>query len=517
MIMKETEETNKWDAKEYARFSKGQKKWAEELMTKLDIQPEDTILDIGCGDGKITVMLAAKTRGRVVGLDNDAGMITLASERYPNIEFVLMDASSIECTNRFSLVFSNAAMHWVRDHHALLRGIHNAMLPGGRMLLQFGGKGNAKDVIEIMNILIQEPKYQGFFRDFVYPWFFPAKDQYEQLLSEAGFENATVEMIPKDMVHESIEDFQGWLRTTSFPYIHSLPEEMRGEFIDTVTERYFEAFSPDAQSNIHIDMMRIEIVAIKNGYDHHSKPNKWNPKKYNKHTPFVSQLALPVVKLLSPQQNELILDVGCGEGTLAVEIERYGAKVIGIDSSEDMVSQSREKGIETHVGSVTDLPYNEEFDAVFSNATLHWVKDAKSAVRNIAKSLKPGGRFVAEFGGEGNVLNIMREMEAVFDEYPKFGLFEHPWYFPSIDEYHSLLESEGFEVTYIELIPRPTPMDDIANWFDVFTNGVTGHLDDNQYRLFIAEVKERLKPTNYTEEKGWMLDYVRLRVEAVKI
>jgi len=244
--------------------------------------------------------------------------------------------------------------------------------------------------------------------------------------------------------------------------------------------------------------------------------NHWNPQSYNKHTHFVSKLALPVVELLAPKEGEYILDVGCGEGTLAVEIAKYGAKVIGIDSSEAMVIEAKEKGLEAYVGSVTDLPYDEVFDAIFSNAVLHWVKDARTAIKNIAKSLKPGGRFVVEFGGEGNVKHLIGAMETVFAAHPEFGMFEHPWYFPSVSEYRRLLEEEGFEVTYIELIPRPTPIDDIANWFDIFCNGVTVHLSSKQYRMFIAEVKELLESTNYSEENGWSADYVRLRMRAMK-
>jgi len=245
--------------------------------------------------------------------------------------------------------------------------------------------------------------------------------------------------------------------------------------------------------------------------------NKWNPKTYNKHTAFVSQLALPVVDLLAPKEGERILDVGCGDGTLAVEIEKRGAKVIGVDMSSEMVEACRANGVEAYVGSVTALPYDEAFDAVFSNAMLHWVKDAKSAVRNIAKSLKPAGRFVCEFGGEGNAFALVSAMEAVFAAHPEFGEFDNPWYFPGTDEYRALLESEGFHVAYIELIPRPTPMDDIVHWLDIFANGVTKHLSRAQFETFKSECRDILKTKIYTETEGWMLDYVRLRVKAVKI
>ncbi|MCB4762024.1 MAG: class I SAM-dependent methyltransferase [Sulfurovum sp.] len=245
--------------------------------------------------------------------------------------------------------------------------------------------------------------------------------------------------------------------------------------------------------------------------------NKWNPKTYNKHTDFVSQLALPVVDLLDPKVGETILDAGCGEGTLAVEIERRGAKVIGVDMSAEMIEACQAKGVEAYVGSVTALSYENEFDAVFSNATLHWVKDAKSAVENIAKSLKNGGRFIAEFGGVGNMHHVVSAMQTVFDAHPQWGVFENPWYFPSVEEYTALLESEGFEVSYAELIPRPTPMNDIVNWLDIFANGITEHLSRKEFEIFKMECRDILKSEIYSEEEGWVLDYVRLRVRGVKL
>ncbi len=244
--------------------------------------------------------------------------------------------------------------------------------------------------------------------------------------------------------------------------------------------------------------------------------NHWNPNTYNKHTAFVSELALPVVDLLDPQNGEKILDAGCGEGTLAVEIARRGAKVIGVDMSAEMIEQCQAKGIEAYVGSVTDLPYDEAFDTVFSNATLHWVKDARSAVQNIAKSLKSGGRFVCEFGGEGNAYHLISAMQEVFAHHPEFGVFDNPWYFPSIEAYTTLLESEGFNVEYMEIIPRPTPMDDVSHWLEIFANGVTEHLSKEQFETFKEECRVILKETIYIENEGWMLDYKRLRVKAVK-
>ena len=245
--------------------------------------------------------------------------------------------------------------------------------------------------------------------------------------------------------------------------------------------------------------------------------NEWNANTYNKHANFVSVLGLPVVELLNPEAEEYILDLGCGDGTLAVEIEKYGSKVIAVDLSIDMVEKAKEKGLDAYVMNVTDLPYVGVFDAVFSNAVLHWVKESELAVKNIHKVLKPNGRFVAEFGGYGNVEHIVQAMNVVFGRHLEYGKFDNPWYFPTVEEYTALLEAQGFEIRYIERIIRPTPIDDIANWLAVFTNGVTEHLTLEQKEQFRHEVREILKDKIYRDDEGWVADYVRLRVEAVKL
>ena len=245
--------------------------------------------------------------------------------------------------------------------------------------------------------------------------------------------------------------------------------------------------------------------------------NTWNANKYTKHADFVSVLGLPVVELLNPEAEERILDLGCGDGTLAVEIKKYGSKVIALDLSEEMVEKAGEKGLDAHVMSATQLPYIDEFDAVFSNAVLHWVKDSEEAVKNIHKVLKTNGRLVAEFGGYGNVYHIVEAMKEVFSIHTEYGYFDNPWFFPTVKEYTEILKSQGFEVKYIELIERPTPIDDIANWLAIFTNGVTEHLTLEQKEQFRHEVREILKEKIYSEEEGWVADYVHLRVEAVKL
>lgn len=245
--------------------------------------------------------------------------------------------------------------------------------------------------------------------------------------------------------------------------------------------------------------------------------NEWNADNYNKHADFVSNLAFPVVDLLNPKENERILDLGCGDGTLAVEIEKFNTKVIAVDLSESMVEKTKEKGIEAYVMSATELPYEKEFDALFSNAVLHWVKEPETAISKISNALKANGRFIAEFGGYGNIKYLTDAMQEVFDRNKEYGEFNNPWYFPKDTDYKQILEENGLKVEYIELIPRPTKIDDIANWLDIFANGIVSHLSEEQQSYFKQEVREILKPKIYSDKDGWVADYVRLRLKATKV
>ncbi|WP_292658566.1 class I SAM-dependent methyltransferase [Nitratifractor sp.] len=247
------------------------------------------------------------------------------------------------------------------------------------------------------------------------------------------------------------------------------------------------------------------------------KSNQWNPDSYSKHTDFVYKLASPLVNLLDPRKGEMILDAGCGEGSLTLEIMRRGARVIGVDQSPEMVQKAREKGLEAYEVSLTEsLPWRVKFDAVFSNAVLHWIPQAREAVRNIATSLKPGGRFVAEFGGAGNVAHIVAAIKEVFARHPEFGEPDIPWYFPAPQSYREILEAEGFKVEWIDLIPRPTPMEDVRYWLEIFANGIIGHLSPEQKVIFLEECRMILRESFYDPEKGWVIDYVRLRFKAWK-
>jgi 2-isopropylmalate synthase len=262
------------------------------------------------------------------------------------------------------------------------------------------------------------------------------------------------------------------------------------------------------------ELSKEEIIEL---YKSSKEVNSWDADNYKKNASFVSDLAMPVVDLLAPKSGEYILDIGCGEGTLAHEIQKIGANVKGIDLSSDMIRKAQDRGIDASIINILDLSFEKEFDAVFSNAVLHWIKDSETAIKNVNKSLKNNGRFIAEFGGYGNAKNIIDAMKEVFGNNLDFGEFNNPWYFPSVTEYKELLEKNGFNVEYIEIIPRPTPIKSMINWLDIFANGVIEHLNDEQKRRFKEDVVRILKPKLYTKQNGWVLDYQRLRVKAVKI
>ncbi len=268
--------------------------------------------------------------------------------------------------------------------------------------------------------------------------------------------------------------------------------------------------------SITLSSIKAYISAL-NQMHKYIETNSWDVEKYTKHADFVYKLAYPLIDLLDPKDGELILDLGCGNGELSKEISKRGAKVIGVDLNQDMVREAKKRGIDARVMSLLDLKFENHFDAVFSNAVLHWVKDAQGAIQNIHKVLKDGGRFVAEFGGDENIANIINAMKIVFKKYPEFGEFQEIWYFPTPKEYKELLQKEGFEIKKIELIPRLTPLDDIANWLEIFTSNIRSSLNREQNEIFIRESKEILKETNYSKKDGWFADYVRLRVEAFKV
>ncbi len=252
-----------WDAKEYAKYSRGQEKWAKGLIAKLAIKGNENILDLGCGDGKITALLATLTSGDVVGVDKSEAMVDLAKKQYPNIIFEVMDARALTLHERFDVVFSNAVLHWVFEHNLVLDGLYQALKPNGKILLQFGGHGNAKIILAVMHKFITKSAYKHYFTDFQFSYYFPNPKAYKVLLKESGFCQFSAKLIDKDMVHDSMDSFKGWIRTTWFPYTQTLPMEMREQFIDEFSKQYILAVPLDEKGKIHVDMVRLEVEAKK--------------------------------------------------------------------------------------------------------------------------------------------------------------------------------------------------------------------------------------------------------------
>lgn len=258
-----------WDALDYEKSSSVQQMWARELIAKLDLKGDERVLDIGCGDGKITAEIAAKLKnGTVVGIDSSYEMIQLAQARHAkgdlaNILFSEHDARRLPFHNEFDVVFSNAALHWVKDHLSVLQGIARSLCRGGIMLLQMGGgKYNAVDLVKAFDQLIEIPLWRDYFNDFTFPYYFYGPDDYYPLLSEVGFIVKRIELIPKDMVHD-IPGFKSWVQTTWLPYTQRVPESVREQFLQQVIDEYLNRHPPDDEGMTHLGMLRLEIEASK--------------------------------------------------------------------------------------------------------------------------------------------------------------------------------------------------------------------------------------------------------------
>jgi len=241
---------------------------------------------------------------------------------------------------------------------------------------------------------------------------------------------------------------------------------------------------------------------------------QWNSSRYAKNARFVSDLGEPVVDVLNPQAGERILDLGCGDGALTEKIIARGAEVIGIDASADMVMAARHNGIDARVVDAYQLEFHSEFDAVFSNAALHWMKrDPDTVIQCVRSALKLGGRFVVEMGGHGNVAAITVALCTTLENYGvKYSAAMIPWYFPSPDEYRDRLKRAGFRTDYIELIPRPTLLPTgMRGWLETFAMPFTSNVPHEARANFLDEVTERLRPVLCDASDRWTADYVRLR------
>lgn len=244
--------------------------------------------------------------------------------------------------------------------------------------------------------------------------------------------------------------------------------------------------------------------------------DSWDARHYDSKISFVSRMGAGVVELLAPQTGERVLDLGCGTGDLTDQIAQSGAAVEGLDLSAAMIARAREKypHLTFIQGNAEVFETSHPYDAVFSNAALHWMKNAEAVVRAIWLALKPGGRFVAELGGFGNIARLLAATESALGR-----PVENPWHFPKLGEYAFLLENQGFRVQFATLFNRPTPQEDgedgLAHWLDAFGIGVLQELEPAQRQDAYRRIAELARPHLY-QDGTWVIDYVRLRVAATK-
>lgn len=243
----------------------------------------------------------------------------------------------------------------------------------------------------------------------------------------------------------------------------------------------------------------------------------WDPERYARNARFVADLGAPVVELLAPRASERILDLGCGDGALTAKLASIGCHVVGVDSSAAQIDAARKLGLDARVMNGEALDFDSEFDAVFSNAAIHWMRNPAKVIAGVERALRRHGRFVGEFGGHGCVAKIRKALVEALDRRGINGEAASPWFFPTVEEYSEHLTNGGFVINYIALIPRPTPLPgDITGWLETFAESFTSTLLPVERSSYIAEVQEALRPELCDAEGKWTADYIRLRFAANK-
>jgi trans-aconitate methyltransferase len=243
----------------------------------------------------------------------------------------------------------------------------------------------------------------------------------------------------------------------------------------------------------------------------------WDTQAYEKNGAFVHGLAGGVVEWLAAQSGERILDLGCGDGQLTQRLAATGARMQGVDASPEMIAAARGRGVTVDEASAESLPYGDAaFDAVFSNAVLHWVRGQDAMLAEVHRVLRPGGRFVAEMGGHGNVAAILVALRSVLARYGHGDLENEVNYYPTPEAYTRHLERAGFIVERMALIPRPTPLAEggMAEWLRTFRRGVLDSLPEKLQETVVAETTALLAQALRDEDGNWVADYVRLRFVA---
>jgi trans-aconitate 2-methyltransferase len=258
-----------WNPQDYAKHSSTQEIWARELLAQVDLQPDDVVLDIGCGDGRTTAAIAKSVRnGRVVGVDLSADMVSHAATQHcrppvDNLRFAQADAAALPFTAEFSVVFSNATLHWVQDQRAAVHGIARALRPDGRFIAQMGGHGNVSEVIAAFEHVAGSARWRSEVKPGEMPYRFHVPASYESWLVASGMEIQECRLIPKDMVHQDPDTFRGWLRTAWHPYTAGVPLEVRDAFLEDTAQHYIAGHPRDDQGRVHVSTMRLQVRARK--------------------------------------------------------------------------------------------------------------------------------------------------------------------------------------------------------------------------------------------------------------
>jgi trans-aconitate methyltransferase len=257
----------KWNPEDYAKNSSAQLVWARELISRMAFTGSEAVLDVGCGDGKITAEFArVLPHGFVLGVDSSAEFIAYASQQYPRsaqLHFEQMDARALDIDREFDLIFSNASLHWVDDHRAFLRGASEHLLPNGRLILSCGGAGNAAGIIAALERLIASSAWSGYFGGFKFPYYFYSPDDYADWLPAANLVAVRCELVEKDMVHDGLDGLAGWIRTTWMPYTQQVPEGLREQFISDLVSEYLREHPADSSGRTHVQMIRLEVEATR--------------------------------------------------------------------------------------------------------------------------------------------------------------------------------------------------------------------------------------------------------------
>jgi trans-aconitate methyltransferase len=260
---------DKWNAQEYRKNSQNQYRWGMELVSKTGVKTGDSVLDIGCGDGKITAEIAKKASGgKTVGLDSSAKMLKLGKKlfpasEYPNLSFKKADAQKFDVKGPFDLVFSNACLHWIKDQNKVLKNINKVLRPGGRIFFQMGGKGNAGIMNEIMDNMINNDEWKKYFKKFKGAYYFYSPEEYNVFLKKNGIQPVRVFLTPKVAVHEGATGLAAWVRTTWLPYTHMVPVKLRESFIGEAVNKYLTATKQIDNKIVQMKMIRLQVEAVK--------------------------------------------------------------------------------------------------------------------------------------------------------------------------------------------------------------------------------------------------------------